>query len=208
MNMSTSDDTINIKVKFNTDDNVHIITVKKSQTVLALKTLLQPKVNLPPEGQQLVYRGKILKNEMTIGSYNIENDTSVILIKKHGYVSNPFNMMPNNNMNMMQGMQNIFANPMYMQMVNQMLSNPQMMQNMMNMMNGMGGPNPYQNMYMPPQNTQPYNPQPVNYKELYKNQLVQLKDMGFINEDANIEALKKCDGNVQFAIERLISLMQ
>ena len=199
--MSTNDDTINIKVKYNTDENVHMITVKKSQTILALKALLQPKVNLPPEGQQLVYRGKILKNEMTVGSYNIENNTSVILIKKHGYVSNPFNFNMNTNM-----MQNIFSNPMYMQMMNQMLSNPQMMQSMMGMMGGMN--QPYQNMF----NSQPMGnfqqPQQVNYKDLYKNQLAQLKDMGFINEDANIEALKKCDGNVQFAVERLISLLQ
>ena len=32
--------------------------------------------------------------------------------------------------------------------------------------------------------------------------------MGFINEDANIEALKKCDGNVQFAVEKLLSMLQ
>ena len=78
-----------------------------------------------------------------------------------------------------------------------------MMQSMMGMMGGLNQPNMF--------NSQPMNfqqPQQVNYKELYKNQLVQLKDMGFINEEANIDALKKCDGNVQFAIERLISLLQ
>ena len=37
----------------------------------------------------------------------------------------------------------------------------------------------------------------VDYKEKYKDQLAQLKDMGFINEETNIQVLKN-SGNSNF----------
>ena len=45
----------------------------------------------------------------------------------------------------------------------------------------------------------------VNYREIYKEQLAQLKDMGFTDEAKNIEILKNCQGNINFAIEKLFS---
>ena len=50
---------------------------------------------------------------------------------------------------------------------------------------GMGG---FGGMNMPQQQGDP--------KELYKDQLEQLKNMGFTNESVNIEALKATGGNV------------
>ena len=44
-------------------------------------------------------------------------------------------------------------------------------------------------------------------KEKYKDQLQTLKDMGFIDEATNLQVLKQCDGNVQFAIDRLLNMM-
>ena len=79
------------------------------------------------------------------------------------------------------------------------------MPNFANLFAGMGGMGGMGQNQQPQGQAQPSN---VNYKELYKEQLAQLKDMGFINEDANIEALKKCDGNVQFAVEKLLSMLQ
>ena len=49
-------------------------------------------------------------------------------------------------------------------------------------------------------------PQPepnVDYKEKYKEQIAQIKDMGIDDEEKIIDALKKCDGNVQYALNRL-----
>ena len=47
----------------------------------------------------------------------------------------------------------------------------------------------------------------VDYKEKYKDQLALLKDNGFNIEETNIQVLKQCNGNVQFAIERLINML-
>ena len=43
----------------------------------------------------------------------------------------------------------------------------------------------------------------IDYKEKYKVQLSQLKDMGFINEESNIQALKRSNGNINNALENL-----
>lgn len=43
-----------------------------------------------------------------------------------------------------------------------------------------------------------------NPREIYREQLQQLREMGFPNEDANIAALQQAQGNVQFALERLL----
>ena len=47
----------------------------------------------------------------------------------------------------------------------------------------------------------------VDYKEKYKNQLAELKNLGFVNEEKNIQVLKKCNGNVQFAVEYLLNVL-
>ncbi len=47
----------------------------------------------------------------------------------------------------------------------------------------------------------------LNYKEKYKNELAQLNDMGYYDEEINIQILKQCSGNVQYAIEKLVNIM-
>ena len=44
-------------------------------------------------------------------------------------------------------------------------------------------------------------------REMYRAQLQQMREMGFINEEANLNALQMCGGNVQLAIEYLLRLM-
>ena len=44
-------------------------------------------------------------------------------------------------------------------------------------------------------------------KEKFKNELNQLKDMGYFDEEMNIQVLKECDGNIQYAIEKLVTLV-
>lgn len=43
-------------------------------------------------------------------------------------------------------------------------------------------------------------------KEKFKNELSQLKDMGYFDEEMNIQVLRECDGNIQYAIEKLVTL--
>ncbi|KPI88188.1 putative Ubiquitin-like protein [Leptomonas seymouri] len=110
--------------------------------------------------------------------------------------------------------------PEQLQDVIQMMRNPFMMQQAMAMMGGgaaggVGMPNLVQ-----PANQQSSNavapmagfnpamfappPPQGNPREIYREQLQQLREMGFPNEEANIAALQQAQGNVQFALERLL----
>nr|CAJ2481481.1 unnamed protein product [Leishmania braziliensis] len=134
---------------------------------------------------------------------------------------------------MQQMMQQVLNNPQFMQYIIQnspqltglpqdqqqavmeMMRNPYMMQQAMAMMSSLGGtggvqpatlqaaPTPAVGtgfnsaMFAPPV------PQ-GNPREVYREQLQLLRDMGFPNEEANIAALQQAQGNVQFALERLL----
>ena len=46
----------------------------------------------------------------------------------------------------------------------------------------------------------------LDYKEKYKEQLSQLKNMGFTNEEINIQALKLCNGNIENAFDKILEM--
>lgn len=50
-------------------------------------------------------------------------------------------------------------------------------------------------------------PPPANPEEAYASQLQQLQDMGFYDREANIRALVAAGGNVNVAVERLLSTL-
>ena len=364
---------IQVKIKMTSNAKVYIVKVLKSDTIQTLKEKCQKETEVPPESQNLVYKGRILSNEKLVSDYKIENDHTIILVKKHtpsqtttenkptstnttanttsntnnannttnnsnsnnnnsnnNWNNNPFmgmggqmpdlsqlgdlmgNIDPNEISSMMQnmGMGNfgmgmnpqmmgqILSNPMYMQMMQnmlqnpemiqmalnspqmrqlaqnnpmmqQMLNNPQLLQQMLNpqtlqMMSNMfqstgnannnnaNNNNPNNNPQMPPFDLSQManlfgnmgnmgglfgnnnnsgnagstsgtgtgssenfsnigindnNDANVDYKEKYKDQLAQMKDMGFVNEETNIQVLKQCSGNVQFAVEKLLNML-
>ena len=360
---------IQIKIKMTSNAQVYTVKIAKNETILKLKEACEKETKIPPLSQNLVYKGRILANEKLISDYNIENDHTIILVKKHtapapaptetkppttttnnttstnannttntnninnntNNNANPFmgmggqmpdlsqlgsllgNIDPNQINSMMQSMGGlgglgglggmgmnqqaigqILSNPMYMQMMQSMLQNPEMMQMvlnspqmrqlaqnnpqmqallnnpqlmqqmlspqnlqmMSNLFSGMQNQNPNQNNQSNTSGTgtNPLgfdfnqlnqmmqsmgglnglgglgglggfdgmgnmgdmsnnsgntgtNDNNVDYREKYKDQLAQLKDMGFINEETNIQVLKQCSGNVQFAIERLLNML-
>ena len=353
------EDEIQVKIKMTSNAQVYTIKISKSDTIQTLKERCQKETTIPPESQNLVYKGRILSNEKLVSDYKIENDHTIILVKKHSpapttnetkptttttsnttssnstnnnansnssnnsnnnnnnnnnnWNNNPFmgmggqmpdlsqlgdlmgNIDPNELNNMMQNfgggnmgmnpqmMGQILSNPIYMQMMQnmlqnpemlqmalnspqmrqmaqnnpmmqQMLNNPQLLQQMLNpqtlqMMSNMFqqiGNNPNNNNnnnhQMPPidfsqmasllnnmgmnnagnsgnssgaGNAENFsnvgindnNDVNVDYKEKYKDQLAQMKEMGFVNEETNIQVLKQCSGNVQFAIEKLLNML-
>lgn len=90
----------------------------------------------------------------------------------------------------------------------QLMNNPAMMQQMQQMMQTMNrGGFPPGN--QPAQQTGPspffVAPPAGNPREVYASQLEQLRAMGFPNEQANIAALQQSQGNIEFAIERLLN---
>eukprot|EP00741_Cyanophora_paradoxa_P006092 tig00000983_g5907.t1 len=57
------------------------VEVEPSETISALKTTLEQKSEIPASQQRLIYRGRILKDDLTIESYNIENDHTLHLVR-------------------------------------------------------------------------------------------------------------------------------
>jgi ubiquilin len=94
-------------------------------------------------------------------------------------------------------------------MTQQLMQNPEMMQQMMQAMGGggggmggMGGFNP--GMFgMPSEPAAPADNRPP--EERYESQLRQLNDMGFYEFDRNVQALRRSGGSVQGAIEYLLA---
>ena len=57
--------------------------------------------------------------------------------------------------------------------------------------------NPYGNVF----------PQQVTANVNYGTQLTQMKEMGFVNEEVNLDALKVTNGNVNAAVERILNMI-
>lgn len=126
---------------------------------------------------------------------------------------NPINPNPNTG-NFMNPLFGLYNNPLpnqgnqptnpLMNMYNPMM-NP-MWQNYMNSLNASQQPMPT----MPTVPTVPIAPTVaanINYNEVYSAQLKQMKEMGFINDEVNIDALKKTSGNVNAAVEFLLNML-
>ena len=65
----------------------------------------------------------------------------------------------------------------------------------------------------PPASTAPTAPTapaaaPVDPKVKYATQLEKMKEMGFTNEDVNLDALKITNGNIEAAIERILTMLK
>jgi hypothetical protein len=73
---------IEVIIKQLPDNQVNYISIRKSETILKLKEHCQILSKIPPEQQDLLYKGKKLLNEKLISYYNIENNHDILLVKK------------------------------------------------------------------------------------------------------------------------------
>ncbi|GKT64577.1 ubiquitin family protein [Colletotrichum tofieldiae] len=84
----TGDAQVTFKVKTGQDSN-HTITMAESATVLDLKTKLAGEdfENVPVERQRLIYSGRVMKNDDTLGTYKIKPNNTIHMVKSAA--SNP-----------------------------------------------------------------------------------------------------------------------
>ncbi|KAG7035347.1 LRR repeats and ubiquitin-like domain-containing protein [Cucurbita argyrosperma subsp. argyrosperma] len=60
------------------------VTAACDSTVKDLKSLLQPLTNVLPRGQKLIFKGKVLADEMTLAASEINNGAKVMLMASQG----------------------------------------------------------------------------------------------------------------------------
>lgn len=82
------DSHVTFKVK-TSSDVTHTITMAESATVLELKTKLaaHDMENIPVERQRLIYSGRVMKNDDSLGSYKIRPNNTIHMVKSAA--SNP-----------------------------------------------------------------------------------------------------------------------
>ena len=73
---------IEVNIKLSKNNKIYYMLIRKSDTILRLKEYCQKISDIPPSEQNLLYKGKILIDEKLIGDYNIENNQTIILLKK------------------------------------------------------------------------------------------------------------------------------
>ncbi|GJN70296.1 hypothetical protein PLIIFM63780_003114 [Purpureocillium lilacinum] len=79
---------VTFKVK-TSSDSTHTITMAESATVLELKTKLagEDMENIPVERQRLIYSGRVMKNDDSLGTYKIKPNNTIHMVKSAA--SNP-----------------------------------------------------------------------------------------------------------------------
>lgn len=72
---------ITLKIKTTYSPEINTITVKSDSKVLDIMKEIEKYSKVPPEGQKLIFKGKILKSEEPISTYGLENDCTLIMVK-------------------------------------------------------------------------------------------------------------------------------
>ncbi len=60
------------------------VTIDKNASVLELKTKIAGELQVPSSQQRLIYKGRVLKDELTLESYGIEDGHTVHMVKGMG----------------------------------------------------------------------------------------------------------------------------
>jgi ubiquilin len=74
---------INITVKTSNADKTDF-KADPSITVLEFKEIIAQKISVPANLQRLIYKGRVLKDESTLSSYNIDDGQTIHLVKSGG----------------------------------------------------------------------------------------------------------------------------
>ena len=187
------------------------LDVHPSDTIEIVKCQIQDKEGIPPDQQILRLGYKVLEDEKKIEDYNIKKgDTLILQLKIRGCSLTSIYVNVNGNITYMricicgnvkhikeqiQDKLGIKAEFQQLSLEGKILDDDSVTTKSL-------GLKPYSIIEL----TNLENDNNLDYKEKYKNQLEQLKNMGYNDENTNLEALKLNNGILQYAIELLVNM--
>ena len=187
------------------------LEVEPNDTIENVKEKIQDKEGIPPDQQILRLGYKVLEDEKTIEDYNIKKgDTLILQLKIRGCSLTSIYVNVNGNITYMricicgnvkhikeqiQDKLGIKAEFQQLSLEGKILDDDNVTTKSLNL-------KPYSIIEL----TNLENDNNLDYKEKYKNQLEQLKNMGYNDENTNLEALKLNNGILQYAIELLVNM--
>ena len=76
---------INIKIKYNKGDiTIKELTILSDMKIEELRVIIEEEFKIPTFKQNLIFKGRMLKNEKNIEDYNITNNDIILLVEKLG----------------------------------------------------------------------------------------------------------------------------
>ena len=80
---------IKIKIKYSKGEiKIKELTILNDMTIEDLRIIIEEEFQIPTYKQNLIYKGKMLKNEKKLEDYNISNNDVILLIEKVGEIGN------------------------------------------------------------------------------------------------------------------------
>ena len=99
---------IEVNIKLASNNQIYNLPIRKSETIFKLKEFCNILSNIPQDQQTLLFNEKILLDEKLISDYRIENNHTIILVKKE--VPKSKNAPLNQNSNISNSNEKIFNN--------------------------------------------------------------------------------------------------
>ena len=209
----------NIKLRIEYSENDYQILINKNSTIQNLKIEIKKKLNINYDEQVLICGGYILENNKLIKDYNMTNDDKIILIKKKkekiNIEQNPINnQIIHNNIESNENLETLK--------ITKEKGTFEKIKNVFNSVldifmkkddknknknkNNNNNNNKNNNNYNYNNNNNSNHERIIVPEGTYDTQLNQLIDLGFLDNEINLQLLYEFKGNIERCVEKLLQI--
>jgi len=209
----------NIKLRIEYSENDYQILINKNSTIQNLKIEIKKKLNINIDEQVLICGGYILENNKLIKDYNVTNDDKIILIKKKkekiNIEQNPINnQIIHNNIESNENLETLKITQekgtfekikkVFNSVLDIFIKKDDKNNNNNNNNNNKNNKN--NNNYNYNNNNNSNHERIIVPEGTYDTQLNQLIDLGFLDNEINLQLLYEFQGNIERCVEKLLQI--